>query len=496
MKKLFLLSFLCLYISVDAQNLQDAIRMSEWQSYSTARTAGVGGAFGALGADAGSMALNPASAAAYHTSELTFGFSSNKIWSDAELSAPDPKLAESAAKRRLKLENASLIIHSQPIGSSWKAANFAFGFGRTANFDQSIFFEGESKGSFTDRFLERANGKELSGLDNFEGGLAYDVGAIYGPDNQLYYSSDYQSNPNNLLDKSQSVTSRGGIYEMQFAYGLNYEEKWLFGLSIGVPFLNYSEDKFYREESIDAGSVLKKLEFDENLSTSGVGLNVKAGIVALMGKVLRLGASVHSPTFYSLKDDYYTELLYEYDEGNGLISNQDGSPDGYFKYRFRTPWRFSGSAGVILDLGKLKGFVDFDAEYTDYSTGSFNFTAYSNETADLDNQKDQNENIREQFKPSMTYRAGAELAYGKLRVRGGYSLAETAFAKDDFSDIIPTISFGAGYRAWSYYIDFAWLHSGSNYGYTPYELVEFENEPFVSIEKRKSSFILTVGTKF
>ena len=474
MKQLIILLFIFPAVFVQGQNLQDALRMSEFQGYSSARTAGVGAAFGAMGADFGSIGYNPASAGAFRTGELSFGFSANKIKTDATLEADDPQTAEKSTKRRLKFENAGLVIHSEPIASKWKSTNFAFGFSRTANFDQSVFYRGETKGSFTDRFLERANGRELDGLDDFEGGLAYDVGAIYGPDNQLFYTSDYQGTPNNLLDKSQSVTSRGGINEMLFAYGLNYDEKVLFGVSIGVPFLNYTEDKFYREEPVDAGSVLKKLEFDEYLSTSGVGINFKAGVVALLGRTFRIGGSVHSPSYYSLQDDYRNEMLYEYDEGNGLKSNDETSPDGYFKYKFSTPWRFTGSAGALLEFGEVQGFVDFDVEYTDYSTGNFDFTAYSNDPGDKANENDQNDNIRNEFKPAMTYRAGAELAYRKLRLRGGYSLSETAFAKDALSDAIPTISFGAGYRARSYYLDLAWIYKGSNYGYTPYELVEFE----------------------
>jgi hypothetical protein len=496
MKNILIPLFLLMSFSMVGQNLQDVIRMSNQEHFSTARTAGVGSAFGAMGADFAAIGINPASLAAYRTGELNFSFSGNRNTSDAQLEGAEGGFNTDRTKRKLKFDNAGLVINSAPMGSDWKATNFGFGFSRIANFDQAVYWEGQTRGSFTDRFLERANGKDLNSLDNFEAGLAYDVGAIYGPDNQLFYTSDYLLTPQNLLDKNQSITSRGGIYEMSFAYGANYQEKLLFGLSIGVPFLNYNEDKFYQEESIDANSTLKKLEYTENLSISGVGINFNAGVIGLLGKSIRLGAAVHSPTVYSLQDDYFMELLYEYDEGNGLQSNQDGSPNGYFKYKFTTPWRFTGSLGALFDMGDLKGFVDFDVEYADYSAGSFNFTAYSSDIGDQENERDQNQNIRSQLRPALTYKLGAELAYGKVRGRAGYVLKESIFANDQFSDSAPYYTLGLGLRGRSFYIDAAWVRTKQSYGYTPYELVDFEKEQFVSIDKYSSKMILTFGTKF
>lgn len=496
MKNILLPLFLLVSFSVTGQNLQDAIRMSTQENFSTARTAGVGSAFGALGADFAAIGINPATLAGYRTGELNFSFSGNRNTSDSQLDGADSGVLTEATKRKLKFDNAGLVINSGPMGSDWKATNFGFGFSRIANFDQEVYWAGQTKGSFTDRFLERANGKDLNNLDNFEAGLAYDVGAIYGPDNQLFYTSDYLLTPQNLLDKSQSISSRGGIYEMTFAYGANYQEKLMFGVSLGVPFLNYNEDKFYQEEAIDANSTLKKLEYTENLSISGVGINFNAGIIGLLGKSIRLGAAVHSPTAYSLQDDYFMELLYEYNEGDGLQSNQDGSPNGYFKYKFSTPWRFTGSIGALLDMGDLKGFIDFDAEYADYSTGSFNFVAYSSDIGDQENERDQNQNIREQLRPAMTYRLGAELAYGKMRGRAGYVLKESIFANDQFSDSDPYYTLGLGLRGRSFYIDAAWVRTKQSYGYTPYELVEYEKEQFVNIDKYSSKLIFTFGTKF
>lgn len=483
---------------VYGQSLQDAVRLSGSNFYSSARSSGVGGAFGSMGADFGSISYNPAATGAYWKSEFSMGFSFNNIKTDAELDADGSEIYSELAKRKLKFDQLGYVINTQPIGSEWKSASFAFGMNRIANFNQRMYFEGDSKGSFSDRFLERSNGKELDELDDFEGGLAYDVGAVYGPDNNLNYTSDYQKfGPNNLLRKFQEVDSRGGIHEMLFSYGANYDDLFLFGLNVGIPFMSYTETKSYTEEALDAGSVLKKLSYDEYLQTSGVGINFKGGMIVKPARFIRIGASFHSPTYYSLEDDYYTNMLYEYDEGDGLKSNEKQSPDAYFKYKFTTPWRFTGSVGAIYSLGDLNGFVDFDVEYTDYSTGKFDFTAYSSDEDDAMNQQEQNERILKELKPGITYRLGTEVAYKKLRIRGGFALPDTPFENDDLSDVVPTYTFGAGLRGDKLFFDFAYIREGSRFGYSPYLLVdETLIQPFVDVNKYTSRWLFTFGTRF
>jgi hypothetical protein len=499
MKYLFLLIIAMMTLSYSsAQSLQDAIRLSSSGFYSSARSSGVSGAFGAMGADFGSVSYNPAATGAYWGSEFSFGFSNNNIFTKARLDGPESKVYDEVAKKKLKFEQIGYVINTQPVSSDWKSASFAIGMNRTANFNQRMYFEGNSKGSFTDRFLERSHGKELDELDNFEGGLAYDVGAIYGPDNNLFYTSDYQKfSPNNLLAKSQIVDSKGGIHEMVFSYGANYQDVFLFGLNIGIPFVNFTETKTYEEEAIDAGSVLKKLTYNEYLQTSGVGLNFKGGAILKIAKYFRLGGSFHSPTYFSLEDEYNTGMLYQYNEGDGLKTNEKESPEAYFKYKFTTPWRFTGSLGAIYKLGDLSGFVDFDAEYTDYSSGKFDFTAYSSDQGDAQNQDEQNDRIRESLKPAITYRLGTELAYKKFRVRGGMALPETPFDKDENSNVEPTYTFGAGLRGDKIFVDVAFVREGSGYGYSPYLLVdETLIQPFVDVEKYSSKWMLTFGTRF
>jgi hypothetical protein len=74
MKKLILLTgILCAAGTINAQTHADALRYSQhYLSGTTARSVGMGGAFGALGGDFSTLSTNPAGIAVYRGSELTF----------------------------------------------------------------------------------------------------------------------------------------------------------------------------------------------------------------------------------------------------------------------------------------------------------------------------------------------------------------------------------------------------------------------------------------
>ena len=75
------------------------------------------------------------------------------------------------------------------------------------------------------------------------------------------------------------------------------------GATVGVPFINYEEQKIYEEEELegaDAVPFFNSLNFQEDISTSGVGINLKLGMIYRINQMFRLGAAVHTPTAFSL----------------------------------------------------------------------------------------------------------------------------------------------------------------------------------------------------
>ena len=124
------------------------------------------------------------------------------------------------------------------------------------------------------------------------------------------------------------------------------------------------ETKIYEERDPDTAVVyFNDLSFREDLSTSGVGINLKLGFIYRVNQMIRLGAAVHTPTAFRLTDDFSTQFIYDYTDGGGNTENTENSPEGSFKYRLKTPWRVMGNAAVLINR---KGFITADVEYVDY----------------------------------------------------------------------------------------------------------------------------------
>jgi hypothetical protein len=181
-----IVAFSFIALTGNAQTPADALRLSIAQPYGgTARTMGVGGAMGALGADYSAIAINPAGLASFRTSEfvITPGYTSAST--DAVLynkSKANSVVNEGSAK--FYLNNCAFVRARRPEGSNWTTQNWSIGFGRLKTFDASFYFKGESLGSIVNRMQEKANLKQTK-FNGFEEQLAVETGAIYNKSNNL-----------------------------------------------------------------------------------------------------------------------------------------------------------------------------------------------------------------------------------------------------------------------------------------------------------------------
>ena len=150
--------FLFVVSLINAQTTSDALRYSFIElGGGTARTMGLGGSMGALGADYSTLSTNPAGLAMYRSSEfvITPTFQVNRTQS---LLAGANNSSNSENANDFSLSNVGIIFASQPTASNWKTMNFGIGMNKLANFSQEFTFEGTSKGSIVDRWVELANG--------------------------------------------------------------------------------------------------------------------------------------------------------------------------------------------------------------------------------------------------------------------------------------------------------------------------------------------------
>jgi len=495
MRNIILLIFISFSISIQAQTVSDALRYSNLEVGGTARTVGVGGGIGALGADFSVLSTNPAGVAAFRTNEfvITPGVYNSKVTSLLERGTDNEPIDESLAK--FNLANIGMILNYRPQYSKWTTFNIGIGFNRLASFNQDLIFKGKSQGSIVHRFTELAN----DGIfDDFEGLLAENAIAIYpSTSNPEVYTNDFEdalTSPDYEVEREQFFKTRGSYSELVFSIGGNFDEKIMVGATVGVPFINYDEEKSYEErelEGVDDVEYFDELLFRENLSTSGTGVNLKLGMIYRISQMFRIGAAIHTPTYFKLTDNFSTQLRYDYTDLNGSSSTTEDSPEGTFDYKLQTPWRAMANFAVLINR---KGFITADVEYVDYSVSDFNLTANSSNIEDRNYEFDLNEQIGKSFKSTVNIRIGGEYAHENLRFRAGYGISGTPYADSDITN--NAYSLGFGIREKSFYVDFAYKYSKVSEGYIPYLLSDPEAEQYVSNEVANTRIIMTAGFKF
>ena len=494
--KYFILLLATFSFSVlNAQLASDALRYSNLDfGSSTARSLGVGGSLGALGADYSVLSTNPAGLGMYRRSEFVLTPAVFATKTESDLLGTNN--VQNRSETDFNLANIGAVFVSQPRLSKWTTFNFGIGLNRLTNFDQEFFYEGETPSTITDRFLDIAND---TGPDAFEAGVAEDAEAIFFDEPSGLYFSDYSDlSLGFLINKSQTVERSGSLNELVFSFAGNYDEKLIVGLTVGVPFLTFTELKVYQEfvdessfaSTPDVEPFSTNLQYTERLTTNGVGINAKLGLIYRLSQMLRLGAAVHTPTNFGMDDLFSTDLTYMLRSSNQNISNGGTSPNGVFDYRLKTPWRYFANAGLII--GK-SGFVSAEVEYVNYAKNEFDLTAESNSPEDQAFQEQLNEQIGEDFQSAVNIRIGGEWAVNQFRLRGGYQVRTSALADTDGG--LGIFSLGAGFRGERVFLDLGYQRGTTENSYSPY-LTSFANEPIVDNNLTISRYLLTIGYKF
>lgn len=493
MRKLLVILIVGTFISsiANGQTMSDVLRYSFTNPSGSARFLGVGGSMGAMGADYSAISANPAGLGAYWTSEFVV---SPSILSSTTNSVFSNNTTNGRTVANLKMDNFGLVINRKPRRGLLKSFNTAIGMNKIADFNDEFGFSGYTNGSIAERFNERANGKIIDNLDPFEGDLAYATGVVYAPDENSNYITDFI--PEDFTTKLQDVDQEGGINELLFGFGGNLGDKFLLGATIGVPFLNYETTKTYEEEDIgDEIPAFNRLEFTEYLNTSGVGFNFKAGLIAKLTRNFSVGGSIHSPTVYSLTDNYFTQLTYNFTDQGETQELTERSPDGSFRYRLSTPWKLIGSVGFKKKVGDVAGFINGDVEWIDYRNGVLDLTRNSDAIEDLILSEDINEQVESQLLSALNLKVGGELAYNKFRVRGGYNLLGSPYAADE-GVFFSAYSLGLGWREDKYYLDFGWRTQRIEEGYIPYQVLDDDRLQLVENSIKNNKMAVTLGFQF
>ncbi|MFM2134867.1 MAG: hypothetical protein RL021_267 [Bacteroidota bacterium] len=443
----------------------------------------MGGAFGAVGGDLSVLSYNPAGLGIYRSSE--FSFSPSIFTGNTDADYLDGNTID--GRTVFNFGNIGIVLTSKPRNSGkeeWVSWNMGVTYNRIADFNNVHSLEGYNRdNSIADYFAEQAQGTNFNNLDEFKLYPAYDTYII----DTVGATNVYESMvPNGNVLQSRSAESRGSIGETNIAFSGNYANKLYLGASIGITTLRYTEDMTYEEiDTENLTDSIDRFRYSTFQHTEGSGVNFKFGFIYRPVDFFRFGAAIHTPTLYSLSDDYSSSMVARFDRGARINSE---SPAGFYEYEFTAPFRVN--AGVAFIFGK-SGLFSIDYDYTDISDARFRAPEYSFSAV--------NQDIRKKYTTTNNFRAGTEWRIDKFSLRGGFGLTTSPINEKfsvngwDFSS--RNISGGIGFREKNFYLDLAYLYSVSKQYLQPYSL---ENETVEGAYERVTgyNFTATFGVKF
>jgi long-subunit fatty acid transport protein len=418
-------ALIALTLYASAQYVDQALMLSQ-QSYGvTARSKAMGGAFGALGGDFSSLSINPAGIAVYRANE--FSFTPDVFYNRTE--ASNQGTTTDDTKYNFNIANLGYVGTYRPgdTESGLVSFNFGLGFNRLQNFNQNSLSDAKnSPYSRMDAFAQQTNNanngngvfyQDFYNENNpyynanipWESKMAWETYLIdvANADSTQYNSLLYQ---NETVNQRYSIRREGYINEYVLAMGANFSDKFYIGATVGIDDLYYLETSTYGENG-----GFGNFDYYNYLRTTGLGFNFKVGMIFRPIPQLRLGAAIHTPTFFNLKENYHSWMSSNLDAnvGAGAGSQREETPHGDYKYDLETPLRAIGS--IAYQFGK-KGLLSVDYEYVNYNNiklrhGSDGYDFYS-ENQDINNYYQSIGNIRVggeyRVTPAVSLRGGYE----------------------------------------------------------------------------------------
>ena len=525
----------------------DMVELSQTQfNFGTARAMAMAGAFTSLGADLSSMSINPAGLGMYRHSDISI----TPMMSFARSKTNAPEYGRNS-RDRFSMANIGVAINAYEGSGSLVSLNIGFGYNRLAdlNYDYS-FQRGGQRATVGDVYSRQLYWSDVSKNDFYNAGgsgnwnwdniapefwnaaLAYRGFLVdqVDPDDPKSWKPTWVGNDAEMGHFTE-FRSRGSIGEYTLSLGANINNKIYIGASLGIQsvyqrkYIDYDEEYYYPGTGPDgygnSGLDYQLLwwKLNQSVIVEGTGVNFKAGIVYRPTTNLRLGAAIHTPTYYSLDRKFQSAAAGLAYANNDTDPNVTPDKDGYIS----TANDPNMTSPLLVDDGPNGwSFVSptrlmFGASYTfgergvisvDYERDWYNGIRIKDNPSGLDSQSWYNDSFRQNFKASNIVRVGAEFKpLPVLSLRAGFGYSGSMVRDDEFPPASPVIKqttyYGAGVGfvlSRGVLLDLAYQYVSSKlsdyYLFYAEDKVGYTESALYSTDINRHNVALTLGFRF
>ena len=502
---LYLASLALLAMPAMAQETYENTKLIDNDLNGTARYVGMGGAMEALGADISTMSTNPAGVGLFRKSKV-----------DGSLSVTSQEKYKSfgnADKTALSFDQLGIVYSMKQWNASY--LNFGFNYHKSRNFNQILgaasVLNGASQNKLTYLKLSKGVVESTNDLNYTQVDDLYAGHLLYNEADKSYYYYPADSG------------DKGYIGEYDFNVSGNLGNRWYLGLTVGIHDVHYNGYSEYVEHLEENAEGIDNMALIDSRKITGTGFDVKLGAIfrPIETSPFRIGAYIHTPTFYDLTTSNYTVLT----DGKDAFNSSES-----LSFRVNTPWKFGLSLGHTIDnvlaLGATYEYADYGSMDSREKDGYYydNWDGDCYETSSSD--KSMNRHTERTLKGVHTLKVGGEVKVaphfavragynylsgmydmndgykdGTIYSQGSYYASQTAYTNWKATN---RLTCGVGYSFNNFNIDFAYQYSTTKGEFHPFMNYfagadEPENNNVASgvdVKNNRHQFLMTVGYRF
>jgi hypothetical protein len=522
MKKILFTAFALAVMPAVAQDTYESARLLGSDLNGTARYVGMGGAMDALGADISTMSTNPAGIGVFRhsTTSLSFGF----------VSQSDAHKFDGLGKTNMSFDQAGFVYSTRVSSSSF--VNVGFNYHKSRNFDQILtaanalincsqngltYYKAE-KGIYE---LDFNNQNEIIGFDGNERSWAFSEADYMNANALMLDPADGYIYAIDANAYSFDRAHRGWISDYDFNVSGNVDDRFYWGVTVGIKDVNYKGYSEYAETLVDSKGVCGAVAYGDERKIKGTGLDVKAGVIfrPVEESPFRIGLSVSTPTWYDLTTNNDTYLLNESIYG----SWDKGTSHESYDFKFYTPWKFGLSMGHTIGNQVAFGLC---YEYMDYSAsknlindgGHWYDDWYDNYYTHAHTDGVMKDNADRSLKGQHTLKTGVEIKpIPEFSVRLGYNYLSSPYDDRGYRDTTldsPGVSYssttdyvnwkdthrftcGMGVKFGGLNLDLAYQYSATDGDFHPFQpYVDLKSSGVTEVSNKRHQMLLTLGYTF